>query len=168
VRGDLAYDLWKREGRLRSRPELRVAIMGRAVRRLRSWLMTLTTTLPSRAWGWIRLRVARRGVAAVLLCAFVAVLAAPLLQADEAAGPYCAKGRCCCAPDADDARTCWRTVCRCGGEAGEAVLVSLGPAVLPPRAVAFRLEGHRAALPRGVALPPGPDLGPPDHPPPLP
>jgi Cu(I)/Ag(I) efflux system membrane protein CusA/SilA len=41
---DLAYEQAKREGRLRSLPELRAAIMEGAVRRLRPKFMTVTTT----------------------------------------------------------------------------------------------------------------------------
>ena len=110
----------------------------------------------------------RRAVAALLLSAFAAFLAAPLVHADESEGNYCGGDRCCCAPDLSEGQSCFRSVCRCGTEAREAVVVSLGEMVLPasPQIPRAGVAPFRALAPSD--LPPSPPLAPPFHPPPAP
>ena len=112
-------------------------------------------------------RAVARTAAVVLLAAFAALLAVPLLHAaDEVRGPYCAGDRCCCAPAPGDVTTRLRSVCRCGLAAGEAALVSLGESVLPAPVMIPRVEPLRLQAPRTPPLPPSPPLSPPQHPPP--
>lgn len=113
------------------------------------------------------LRAARRAVALALLAAFVAVLAAPLAVARDDTGPYCGRGgRCCCAPDAGDERTCLRSECGCGRAGAPPALASLADAILPPRVADPRLERARSGAAPRAPQPIEPDRDPADHPPP--